>query len=257
MRKHGTLPILLSVLLLLTDAAFARAGGGSNSGGGGIVQLILLPFILAYSAYVTYKLKQKSKECSSLLHQIGHRETGWDLETLKGISSRLFMGVQEAWCKQDVTELRRLTKGSARAELVHKLDELTDKGRQNHMDDLQITAITVLNVQNFLDDEQDNFTVRVEAKARDYTTDGSGRIVEANTRKRKTFSDPTQVPAEPFAEFWTFEREGDDWVLLELAQSSAWKSTVSRPMFDEGGAGLSPTPAGGQSVRPRADLGPA
>ncbi len=245
MRSYKALHHLfvLGCLLSSVSPAFARAGGGSNSGGGGIINLILLPAILIYGAYVTYRLNKKSKECHVLLDQVRQREKGWDTATLEDIVRRIFMSVQQAWCEQDLKCLEFLTKGNARAELKFKMSELTQKGHKNRMDDLEITGIKLLNVQNYLDDELDNFTVKIDAKARDYTVDADGTVVSANTQKKKKYKNPSNIPSEAFHEFWTFEREGDDWVLLDLAQASAWKSAVERPMFDEGTAVGSPTAA--------------
>ena len=177
----------------------------------------------------------------SSLSQIGQREDGWSTDTLQSIASRLFMDIQKAYCDQDEDGLNRLTKGAARVELSRELSQLRDQGHKNRMDDLRIDQITVLNVQNFLDDEQDNFTVKVAARARDYTVDHNGVIVSANTRKKKRYTSAQDIPAEPFQEFWTFEREGDDWVLLELAQAAAWKSVVDRPFIDQGTLAESPS----------------
>lgn len=245
MRSHKHLYQFLALGCFLSTAspAFARAGGGSNGGAGGIINLIVLPIVLIYGAYVTYRLNKKSKECHVLLDQVRQREKGWDTATLEGIVERVFLGVQQAWCEQDLKCLEFLTKGPARLELKGKIAELTRKGHKNRMDELEITGITLLNVQNYLDDELDNFTVKIDAKARDYDVDTNGAIVSANTSKKKKYSNPSEVPAEAFHEFWTFEREGDDWVLLELAQASAWKSAVERPMFDEGTAPYSPSAA--------------
>lgn len=232
--------IVVITSFLAFTPAFARAGGGSNGGGGGLIQLILLPFILIYSAYVTHRLKKKAAECKNLLSQVQSRESGWDIQTIEGIATRLFHKIQDAWCDQDTATLVELTKGSARSQLVSELEKLTKQGHKNRMDDLAIAEISLLNIQNFLNDEEDNFTVSITASARDYTVDSKGAVVSANTRKKGRFRTPESVPKEQFSEFWTFEREGEDWVLLELAQGHAWKSIVERPLVDEGTAPDSP-----------------
>ncbi len=253
MNKNSLLAkTLLFTFLLGLTPAFARAGGGSN-GGGGWVELILFPFLIAYGMYVSYRLRKKGEECRELLKQVQNRETGWDLGTIESIATRVFMAVQKAWCDQDTAELTRLTKGEARANLDTELRALMAKGHSNRMDDLKIEKIDLLNIQNYLDDEKDNFTVQIQAVARDYTVDHTGKIVSANTRKKGKFTRPDQVPLESFSEFWTLEREGQDWVLLELEQASAWKSVVDKPLLDEGTAPESPYAAGTgmRTLRPK------
>lgn len=240
--QRNTAILILAAILLMALPVLARAGGGSNSsGGGGLGQLLLLPFFIAYSAYVSYKLRKKGQQCQALIAKLDQREKGWDTDTLMSIANRLFFDIQQAWTAQDVPAVERLSKGPARSELVRKLDELKLNGRINRMDDLSVLKITVLNIQNFLDDEQDNFTVKIEAKAKDYTVDQDGKFISANTSKKGSYTSGDSVPAEEFSEFWTFEREGDGWVLLELAQAFAWKSIVARPMIDEGTAVDSPS----------------
>lgn len=225
----------LAVLLLSTAPAWARAGGGSNSGGGGILQLVLLPILLLYSAYVTRRLNQKSAECDKLLDSICARESGWDKDTLLNIARERFARIQETWCAGDLDGIRAQTKDSVRVDFVHKLEALQRAGHRNHMDDLQVQELQLLNVQNFKDDEQDCFTVRVKASARDYTTSvETGEIVSANTGTSKKYKKAADVPARSFIEYWTFEREGSDWVLRELADASGWKSAVAKPLIDEG-----------------------
>jgi hypothetical protein len=225
----------LAVLLLSTAPAWARAGGGSNSGGGGILQLVLLPILLLYSAYITRRLNQKSAECDKLLDGICARESGWDKDTLLGIARERFARIQQAWCAGDLDGIRAQTKDAVRVDFVHKMEALLHQGQRNHMDDLKVEELQLLNVQNYKDDEQDCFTVRVKATARDYTTSvETGAIVSANTGDSKKYKNPADVPARSFIEYWTFEREGNDWVLRELADASGWRAAVEKPLIDEG-----------------------
>ena len=144
------------------------------------------------------------------------------------------MKIQQAWTSGDQNALNELSKGPAADKLRDELAELKGKQHRNCMDNLSIKEIDLLNIQNFLDDEQDTFTVSITAEARDYTVDASGKIVSVNTSKKGTFKTPEAVPLESFTEFWTFEREGDTWVLFKLAQYHEWKGVVNRPLVDEG-----------------------
>ena len=224
------------VLLLGLTPVLARAGGGGNSGGGGILYLILMPFFIAYAAYIRHRLKKKSEECRGLLTELQRRETGWEIGDIEKIASSVFMKIQSAWTEGSEEALKELSKGPASEKLLKELSELSGKGHKNCMDDLTIKTISLLNIQNFLDDELDTFTVSIEAAARDYTVDSSGKIVSVNTSKKGTFNKPGAVPLETFTEFWTFEREGDTWVLLELKQYHEWKSVVNKSLKDEGTA---------------------
>lgn len=226
---------VLLVLLIGLTPVWARAGGGSN-GGGGIVYLILMPFLIVYGAYIRHRLKKKSEECRGLLAKLQRRETGWEIGNIEKIASSVFVDIQSAWTDADEDALSHLSKGPASEKLLNELGELTKKGHRNCMDDISIKKINLLNIQNFLDDELDTFTVSIEAVARDYTVDSSGKIISANTSQKGKFDRPDAVPLGTFTEFWTFEREGDTWVLLELAQYHEWKSVVNRPMLDEGTA---------------------
>jgi len=64
MRRQIAHPIILWIIALslavASGVALARAGGGGG-GGGGIVGLILLPFVIIYSAILSYIVSKKSR----------------------------------------------------------------------------------------------------------------------------------------------------------------------------------------------------
>jgi hypothetical protein len=86
--------------------------------------------------------------------------------------------------------------------------------------------------QNYRDKEKDIFTACIDATATDYTVDADGNIVNSNTASRRKQANK-QKSQEAFCEFWTYERHGDNWLLLRVDQAKDWKKSVDAELVDE------------------------
>ncbi len=198
------------VWLAVVESAWARGGGGGGgSGRGGILSLIALPFFIIYSAIVTHQVRKKSKACKELLARLEKLDPAWDIDAIRHRINEVFFKVQQAWMARD----QNLAKDCLSDALFqkHKLqtDHLIEQHHTNTLENINLTQVDIVDVEDFRDNRKDQFWARVEGSMIDYTiNDTNNRVVSGNNTK-----------AESFAELWKFVRSGNTWVLDEIDQS--------------------------------------
>jgi len=92
----------------------------------------------------------------------------------------------------------------------HKLetDQMIEQHRKNVLENINLTQVDIVDVEDFLDNRKDRFWARLEGSMVDYTIDDtSNRVVSGNKTK-----------AESFTELWKFVRAGNTWMLDEIDQ---------------------------------------
>jgi len=216
------LPFFLTALTLSLDL-WARAGGGSSGGGaggrgGGILNLTLLPFVLGYILWVNIRINQKRKKVSEALKQMASNEPQWNEESLTQTARELFTKCQEAWGEQDLMALKKMLHPNLYPSWKLDLEEQKKRLRRNRMRHLSINQIRIINIQNFANDEKDNFTVCFDAQ-------GDDEFLEDETI--------VNVNRDSFREFWTFKWHQEKWTLLEVTQANGWRRFFSSHIIYE------------------------
>lgn len=203
--------ILLSLpLMIFPMECFARAGGGGG-GGGGILAIILAPFFMIYAWHVNKKLREKNARVERVLAEISATDKRWDETLLVNKARQSFFMLQQAWSEQDLVTMKKLLHPSLYPSWESQINAQIANHQVDTMSNVSIKSIMIVDARNYLDDERDCFTVCIDAAADDHTlTNG---IV-------------TKKDDGDFREFWTFEWHNNDWLLLEVYQSSAWKKFV-------------------------------
>ncbi|MGZ3744993.1 MAG: TIM44-like domain-containing protein [Pseudobdellovibrionaceae bacterium] len=211
-----TLAQVLPIIFFATDA-FARAGGG-HGGGGGWLGIVLAPFFIAYSIWVNWKINRRLNQTSMKLEEMAKREPQWSKENLMKISQTLFVETQTAWGAQDLSALKSILHPMLYPSWEQQIQFQKFKNERNVLVGLSINNIRIVGVQNYADDNKDNFTVCIDAKADDQTI-REGKVVESDKSS--------------FREFWTFEWHEGQWKLFEVTQASGWKRFLSAEIIDE------------------------
>jgi len=201
--------------------AFARAGGGGGGfggGGGGVGNYVgrnygeshgipwwgsFMIFALAI-LIIIYSMKRylKKKASKKLLEKISAHDSLWDeTEILKHVRKN-FIEIQEAWCDKDLGKLQKLLHPKLFPEWQKKITVMDAKDLHDVMENINVGDIEIIDIKNYKDDEKDEFTVGIDVSASDETLDEDGNVVSSR---------------EPiFYEFWTFERENNEWLLREI-----------------------------------------
>jgi hypothetical protein len=201
--------LLATVLLccLVPIDALARAGGGSSRGGG-ILNLILLPFIIIYSAIITHYARKKNKQAKALISKISQIDKAWNFNALKARIEETFFKVQIAWRDRDQDIAKDYM--SERLYKKHKIQTsyMRQKQRRNIMENINLKEAKVVEIMDYIDDSQDSFWVYIVGSMIDYTIDDkTGKIIDGKKINL------------PFKELWRFIRQGDTWVLDEIDQN--------------------------------------
>jgi hypothetical protein len=207
------LPLLIVIapIVLLSVEAFARAGGGRNSGGG-ILGLILMPFFIVYGIYVNSRLKKRQQEVETVLKTMALREPQWAKQRLLAVAREKFLLLQAAWGSQDLDLIRQHLHPTLYPTWETQINSHKENGIRNIMAGLSINEMRIVDAKNFADNEMDEFTVCFDAKADDQMVK-NGEV--------------TKSDKDSFREFWTFEWEKDNWVLLDITECGGWKKFVS------------------------------
>jgi hypothetical protein len=208
--RGALVTLALFLWLVIVDTAWARAGGGGGgSGRGGWLSIIALPFFIVYSAILTHQVRKKSRACKELLARLEKLDPAWDPDAIRHRVNEVFFKVQQAWMERN----QNLAKDCMSDALFqkHKLqtDHLIEEHRKNMLENINLTQVDIVDVEDFLDNKKDRFWAHLEGSMIDYTIDDTNnRLVSGNYKK-----------AEGFTELWKFVRAGNTWVLDEIDQS--------------------------------------
>jgi predicted lipid-binding transport protein (Tim44 family) len=161
--------------------------------------------LLAVAIYIIISYSQryfKKNSCQKLLRKISVHEPLWDETEILNHVRKSFIEIQEAWCDKNLGKLRKLLHPTLFIEWNMKINDMAAKGVRDVMKHISIGDVEIIHIKNYNDDEKDEFTVGIDAGASNETLDNNGNVISSR--------------ALLFYEFWTFERENNEWVLREI-----------------------------------------
>jgi predicted lipid-binding transport protein (Tim44 family) len=124
------------------------------------------------------------------------------------VFGRRLVEVNEAWSRQDLDSLRRLSTPEMVRYFEQDLQDLRARGWTNVGSDVQLEAGDLS--EAWTENGQDYATVAMRFSFIDVTTDATGRVVEGSPTERQTAT-----------EMWTFTRRaGTEWVLSAIQQTN-------------------------------------
>jgi predicted lipid-binding transport protein (Tim44 family) len=120
---------------------------------------------------------------------------------------RRLVEVNEAWSRQDLDTLRRLSTPEMERYFAQDLQDLRARGWTNATRDVRLEGGDLS--EAWAENGQDYATVAMRFSLIDVTTDATGRVVEGSATERQAVT-----------EMWTFTRRpGTDWVLSAIQQT--------------------------------------
>ncbi|WP_372620475.1 Tim44 domain-containing protein [Falsiroseomonas sp.] len=120
---------------------------------------------------------------------------------------RNLVEMNEAWTRQDVAALRRLSTPEMARYFEQDLEDLKARGWTNATRDVKLEAGDLSEAWH--EDGQDYATVAMRFSLVDVTTDAAGKVVEGSPTERETAT-----------ELWTFTRRpGTRWTLSAIQQT--------------------------------------
>lgn len=211
MRKLYYLLLLTSMVIPID--CFARAGGASDqlSIWQFIIFIIFMPFFLLYGWYVNRRINSKTARVERVLSEIAKTEPQWAEEKLLATARESFLALQQAWSEQDLTTLKKYLHPDLYPSWEIQIQTQIKNQQKNLMTDVMINNMRIVDARNYLDDERDCFTVCIDASAKD-------QVINLNNPAKTTTK-----KSKSFREFWTFGWHQNQWLLLAVYQSNAWK----------------------------------
>ena len=163
------------------------------------------------------KLKNKIKKADVDLGKAQQADSSWDETKLHELCRATFMRYQDDWTRLDEAKLSEYITANYALKTSLLMQILRDLNRQNAVMNPEIIKIDTVEVHDNADNNQDSFTVLIEAKAND-------TLINLSTRET-IFSDNNT-----FTEFWTFNRTGNNWLLDSIDQTTADQNNANQTL---------------------------
>ena len=132
-------------------------------------------------------------------------------DIVRPAAANLFTQIQAAWSRDDRIALRGLVAPELLQEWERRLDDLRSKGWTNTVEVLEPPVVQYVGLKNRRGAGQDEVTVRIDARLRDYVTDRYGKRIKRKGEFREVVSS---------REFWTLTRRNDHWILASIEQGA-------------------------------------
>lgn len=201
--------ITFAISYLLPIEALARGGGGGG-GGGGILALILWPFFIAYGAFMTHLVFKKNQEAQRLADRLRQSDSAWNMDKISARVQDTYFKIQEAWMARDQSICRDFVSDKLYSKHKMQTDEMIKQHRTNILQDINLLDTKVVQISDFKDNTRDSLWVWIKGSMIDYIQgDKAGQLISGDKNTPHSFT-----------EFWKFVRQGDNWVLDEIHQTS-------------------------------------
>lgn len=212
---------LFFCLLMIVPEVFARAGGG-GSGRGGVAAVILYPFILIYSAIISYVAYLKDQKCRALAHDLSRKDPIWDADAIRRRIELIFMKVQDAWMERDQSIAKEVMSQRLFDNHKRQTDRMLEKKEKNILENIVLNECRLVQVMDYKDDSRDKLTVLIKAAMVDYTIDEVTQKIISGDKEKK-----------PFKEIWKFVRSEHGWVLDEIDSDVHLDDVATGAVFSE------------------------
>jgi predicted lipid-binding transport protein (Tim44 family) len=196
------------ILLLLFGAVrFLRrpeAGtGGGGPGPGSGRSGSDLDFVFGPEA-----VEAKAAATRQVLEVLARTDPLANPDRLRAVAEGTFRKLQECWQARDYDPMRPLLVPALFAEHTAQLEGMVRNHELNVLADLTVLRVDLVHLRYPEAADQREFTALITARARDHYVDDRDR----------SFLRGDTAPA-TFQEFWTFQRQGDAWLLREIEQT--------------------------------------
>lgn len=175
-----------------------------------------LDFIYSKSA-VTPKVDKTRK----LLEFIAKTDADFDADKLQTTARDVFVKLQECWESREYAPMQSLLMPYLYGQHCKQIAGMKAQHEINKIADLKVLSVQIVNVRYTNDASHREFTALITASACDhYVDDRTGKFRRGDTSAAR------------FQEFWTFQRQGNAWLLRDVEQSRE-SSTLKEENFFE------------------------
>ncbi len=168
-------------------------------------------------------IKEKSGKVHRLLNFLADQDRMWDEDKLVSFTRSVFIALNVALETKNLDPVRPSMEPGLFGRYQGMVDDLSSKGERLERRNLAVRDVEIVLVKNYYDNRKDSFTAWVSGQAQTAVTDEkTGSMVQGDDR------------VADFEEFWTFQREGDQWKLSEIEKAYSNSSIVGEENVDEG-----------------------
>ena len=151
-------------------------------------------------------LAQKAKKDQELA---AAKDSAWDMNAISSTVHSTFTRYEADWSKNDASLMNEYLTPEYYQHNVLMVQALKDMKRQNIVGNPQISSLTLLEVEDVPDNDDDRFVIAVKGTADD-------QLVDMTDNKLLFRQNPNN-----FTEYWQFARHGDNWLLDGIGQPTA------------------------------------
>jgi hypothetical protein len=137
----------------------------------------------------------------------------WHEQQIEQRIKQVFYGYQEDWSNFDVGRMRMYASEKYVNHMQLLMQAIYDLGRRNVVSNPQIIEWAVIEAVDLANDDNDNFTVYIKARAQDRLLDRNNSIIYQDDRE--------------FTEYWHFDRQGNEWMLDGIEQATEDKAMMN------------------------------
>lgn len=175
--------------------------------GGGVlvwffVQRNVLPTGATQRAFEQREAEQRTRvddqDVKGWVNALTLKDPQFQLETLCARTRQLFVAVQEAWFKRELTPVRPFLSDATYQRFEMQLKLMSDQGVRDALTDIQVLDVRLIGLEQ--SPWFDTVHLRVRARMRDTDVAASASEAEAIAAARR-------VPSEAFTEVWSFVRK--------------------------------------------------
>jgi hypothetical protein len=152
------------------------------------------------------RILKRSKKAKKLLANAANLDPAWNQESMRQRIETVFYQYQKDWSELNTTNITTYTSESYAYHNWLMLTALYQLSRKNIMNDVQLTSIEFVDINDSQFNDQDSFTAYIDAKATDQLLDiRSQEVLYTDNRS--------------FSEYWIFTRHlQKGWILSEIKQ---------------------------------------
>lgn len=183
---------------------------------------------MAYSIFVNSKISEKENKVEAMLEEISQEDSTWNEGELKQFVEETFYKVRSAVLEKNYNGLKELLHPSFYSTWEEQVQNLeVEPDQRTEM--LSVDQVEVVDVKNYKNDENDSFTASVEFDGPEYTVHRTGMLKMLSKGQQSSNEEEAQL----LVEYWTFEREGDNWALIGVNRQSSWKKFIKSQNVNE------------------------
>lgn len=151
--------------------------------------------------------KAKIAKAKAALDTAASNDVVWEDVALQARVNKVFESFEADWCTKNLENMQKYLTKDYFAHMQLVVTAMRNLGRTNKMDGTKLLSANIVTVDDQADNQEDSFTVAIMARADD-------QLIDDNTGKM--LSRDSSV----FTEYWHFYRQGKDWLLGGISQST-------------------------------------